>query len=116
MDMDPVESKNVLPNPSTVPPGRRVLVEYGEYGSNKTRYCAASISGIGGDRIWLSTPFGEHAFSRADGRWIDGPCLNLESGAIHQLDLLENEIVLGSVAKSYECTDHTMTHATKGIS
>lgn len=86
----------------TAMPRRRVLLEITAYGSDKAHWAAAKIASYGGDRIWLSTPYGDHAFSRDDGRWIEGPCLNLECSVIHQFDDLESAIQGGAVTSLYE--------------
>jgi hypothetical protein len=90
-----------MDTPRTVT-AKRVIIVYNNYGSNKERYCAAAVVGYGGDRIFLSTIWGEQTFSRVDGRWIDGPCLNFCDGRIHQFEELERSIQSGVVTDEYE--------------
>lgn len=75
---------------------KRVIITYTPYGADKEHYSAATVEGISGDRVFLDTIWGRHAFSRADGRWIDGPCLNFADGKIHQFDELERSIQSGT--------------------
>jgi hypothetical protein len=81
---------------------KRVIIVYNNYGSNKERYSAATLVGYGGDRIFLATIWGEQTFSRTDGRWIDGPCLNFAEGKIHEFEALEQSIRSGRSTDEYE--------------
>lgn len=50
--------------------------------------CGAGVSLL----WWLLGPYGLHEFSRSDGRWMSGPCLNYRSGAIMGFGGLNAEI------------------------
>ena len=92
------------PEPTPAPVERkRVIISYCPYGSTKERYVSALIKSYSGNTIWLETvPHGEHEFSREDGRWIAGACLNLESGRLHMFDALEASIQAGSAHAEWE--------------
>lgn len=83
---------------------KRIIIEWTPYGATESRYSAATLSGVSGDRVFLSTIFGDQAFSRRDGRWIEGPCLNFEHGRIHQFDNVEASIQAGRWNEEYEAT------------
>jgi hypothetical protein len=51
-------------------------------------YTRARITGLTSDRVWLDTPYGSQAFSREDGRWSEGPCLNYLHARIRTDDLM----------------------------
>ena len=80
----------------------RIVIEYTPYGSNKTRFSAATLDSYGGDRVHLDTIYGRQTFSRLDGRWIDGDCLNFVDGRIHQFEDLEREIESGDAFIRFE--------------
>jgi hypothetical protein len=78
-----------------------VTIEYGSGSENntaagkvctKTYYAAGVVECIGGGSIHVSLPYGVHEFSRSDGRWMSGPCLNYRNAAIMNLDALNAEI------------------------
>ena len=86
---------------------KRIVIEYSPFESNKTRFCAAGLDSYGGDRVYLDTPYGRHAFSREDGRWLEGDCLNFLDGRIYQPEDLEIAIRSGSAFDVYEGTRHS---------
>jgi hypothetical protein len=71
----------------------RVIIEYAL--DNKTHYCAAFVEGYGGSDIVLQTPMGRHTFSRADGTWLSGDCMNYVDAAIRDFDKVEASISAG---------------------
>lgn len=47
-------------------------------------FYAGNMAGLSGDRVMVDVPgLGVHDFSRDDGRWLAGPCLNLEDCRIY---------------------------------
>lgn len=86
----------------SAPALKRVIIEWTWGDGDKAQFCASVVAGYAAGRIWLNTLFGEHAFSRADGRWMSGPCLNLENARIHQFATLEKAIRDGALALLYE--------------
>ena len=75
----------------------RVIVEYPAepdlgQGSRKTAYAAGYIVGIGGSSIIVTMPIGRHEFSRKDGKWLAGDCLNYKDAAIMDFPDVEASI------------------------
>lgn len=83
---------------------KRIIIKWIPYGATDERYSAATLSGVAGDSVFLSTIYGEQTFSRRDGRWIEGPCMNFEHGRIHQFEDVEASIQSGRWNTEYEAT------------
>lgn len=60
--------------------------------TTKTYYAAGVVSAVGGGSVTVKLPYGEHEFSREDGRWMSGPCLNYRAATIMGVDALNREI------------------------
>ena len=82
----------------------RVIVEYPAepepepdlgQGSRKTAYAAGYIVGIGGSSIIVTMPLGRHEFSRNDGKWLAGDCLNYKDAAIMDFPDVEASVKAG---------------------
>lgn len=86
---------------------KRVVIEYTPRGSDKLRYAAAKLDGYSGDTILLETQYGRMAFSRDDGRWLEGDCLNYLEGHVFEVNKLDGAIRRGNVFQEYEGTSET---------
>jgi hypothetical protein len=77
----------------------QVIVEYTAdrgFDQQKTRFCAAYVDGFSGSDIMLLMPIGGcHLFSRKDGTWLDGDCLNYVGAAIREFGKVEAAIQAG---------------------
>lgn len=76
----------------------RVICEYpADKGTDqqKVRFFAAFVEGYGGSDIVLWTPMGRHLFSRNDGTWLEGDCLNYVDAKIRDFDKVEAAIQAG---------------------
>lgn len=74
-----------------------VIVEHASDGSTgtipgKTMYARGCIESISGGAIQIVMPIGRHEFSRKDGRWLAGDCLNYKDGAIMDFEKVEAAI------------------------
>ena len=97
------EQAESLPIPEkSAAPIKRIVLAWTSDGGLKWQYCAAVLSGYGGDTIYLETPWGQHGFSRSDGRWNQGPCTNFVNANILDFDELERSIKDGSATLRYE--------------
>lgn len=75
-----------------------VIVEYTvdrDMDQRRTAYARGFIDGYGGSDVLVIMPVGRHEFSRKDGRWIAGDCLNYKDGAIMDFDRIEASIAAG---------------------
>lgn len=72
----------------------RVIIEYPGC-DGKTQFAAGFIEGIGGSHLTLTTMFGNMTFSRDDGTWVSGPCLNYSDGKIRDWANVESSIKAG---------------------
>lgn len=72
----------------------RVIVAYPSetLTERKTVYAAGYIDGYGGGDILVIMPIGRHEFSRKDGKWLAGDCLNYKDGVIMDFDRVEQSI------------------------
>jgi hypothetical protein len=78
----------------------RVIIEYPSDGGTgvppgKMIYAAGIIDGYGGSDIVLVLPYGRHLFSRADGTWLEGDCLNYLDAKIRDFEKVEASIEAG---------------------
>lgn len=76
----------------------RVVVEYvvdKDMDNAKTHYAAGFVDGVGGSDIVLVMPIGRHLFSRTDGTWRGGDCLNYIDAKIMNFGKVEAAIQAG---------------------
>lgn len=75
----------------------RVIIGYPSTGSTgvtpgKTIYAAGCVEGYSGSDILIDLPMGRHSFSRADGTWREGDCLNYKDAKILDIESVEASI------------------------
>lgn len=71
----------------------RVIISYpSTSGPQKTYYAAGFIDGYSGSDIMVDLPIGRHSFSRADGTWREGDCLNYKDAKILDIESVEASI------------------------
>lgn len=75
----------------------RVIVEYPSDGATgahpgRTLYACGYVESVSGGDIVVEMPIGRHEFSRKDGRWLAGDCLNYKDGAIMDFEQVEAAI------------------------
>lgn len=58
----------------------------------RTIYARCFIQGYSGSDILLETPMGMHEFSRKDGTWRVGDCLNYRDARILEIEQIEASI------------------------
>lgn len=88
------KSANVpAPNPHVRP---RVILQYPDPNFDaagaRSVYAAGFIEGYSGSDILLDLPMGRHEFSRTDGTWRAGDCLNYKDARILEFEQVEASI------------------------
>lgn len=76
----------------------RVIVEYvvdKDTDQRRTYYAAGYIEGYGGSDLIIEMPNGRHIFSRRDGTWLSGDCLNFVDGKIMNFNKVEAAVQAG---------------------
>jgi len=76
----------------------RVLIEYvvdKGYDQQRMHYCAGFVDGISGSDIMVILPIGVHCFSRKDGTWLSGDCLNYADAKILNFEKVEAAVKAG---------------------
>jgi len=94
--MEPEDIKPVAPSKYTVRP--RVIIAFPDPkvdAGQRTIYAAGFIEGYGGRDILVDLPMGMHEFSREDGTWRCGDCLNYKDARILDIETIEASIKAG---------------------
>lgn len=81
-----------------------IIIEY-QTEDGRTRYEAGRLSSYGGNTLTLELIHGRHEFSRIDGRWIAGDCLNYRLARVRDEHMTAPRVR----PESEDCSGYTWT-------